>query len=357
MQPVLATNRPTQARLRRFIRQPERLADRQLTAKGLDVIAAIERYKFLPSSLLVRLVEGGQRNNYRHLQTLFHKSLVNRFALPTTYGTPGEFIYYLDSKQALQLLIDRGLMTEASEEERKRKEETIRLNREKGYSRLHVDPDMHGKLLYIQHELMVSRFHAMLELGCRKFAGKLELEQWRQGPELWQRVDVPGIKQDRQSGTWEEMEETESLPHRPDAFFTLRFLGKPEGQQCSHFFYEADRGTENTTRFRMKLRAHYHFVVKQNRHRNAEPYNVHAIRAVLTESTSANWAQNLREAAKHPIVSARPSPLFWFTTSEILTKPVPAAGKTLPLYLQEPECVFKRIWASPADDKFLNLAD
>ena len=27
---------------------------------------------------------------------------------------------------------------------------------------------MHGKLLYIQHELMVSRFHAMLELGCRK---------------------------------------------------------------------------------------------------------------------------------------------------------------------------------------------
>ncbi len=30
----------------------------------------------------------------------------------------------------------------------------------------------------------------MLELGCKKFAGKLELEQWRQGPELWQRVDV-----------------------------------------------------------------------------------------------------------------------------------------------------------------------
>jgi hypothetical protein len=74
-----------------------------------------------------------------------------------------------------------------------------------------------------------------------------------------------------------------------------------------------------------------------------ERHNVQAIRAVLTESTSAQGAQNL--------------PLFWFTTSEILTKPVPAGKKTLPLYLQEPECVFKRIWASPADDKFLNLAD
>src|SRR5580658_3131970 len=162
MHPALTTTKPEQQRLRRFIRQPERLAGRQLTGKGYEVIAAIERYRFLPSSLLVRLVEGGQRNNYRHLQTLFHKSLVNRFALPTTYGTPGEFIYYLDSKQALQLLIEQGLVQPSAEEQR-RKEETIRINREKGYSRLHVDPDMHGKLLYIQHELMVSRFHAMLE--------------------------------------------------------------------------------------------------------------------------------------------------------------------------------------------------
>jgi hypothetical protein len=28
-----------------------------------------------------------------------------------------------------------------------------------------------------------------------------------------------------------------------------------------------------------------------------------------------------------------------------------------PLYLDEPEVVFKRIWASPVDDKLLNLAD
>ena len=119
--------KPAQQRLRRFVRQPELLADRQLTAKGFEVIAAIERYRMLASSLLVRLVDGGQRNNYRHLQTLFHKGLVNRFALPTTYGTPGEFVYYLDSLEAFKLLLDRGLI-QPTGEERRRREETIRLN-------------------------------------------------------------------------------------------------------------------------------------------------------------------------------------------------------------------------------------
>jgi len=59
----------------------------------------------------VRLVDGGQRNNYRHLQTLFHKGLVNRFALPTLYGRPGECVYYLDTLPSFRLLIDKGLIT------------------------------------------------------------------------------------------------------------------------------------------------------------------------------------------------------------------------------------------------------
>ena len=46
-----------------------------------------------------------------------------------------------------------------------------------------------------------------------------------------------------------------------------------------------------------------------------------------------------------------------FTTSEVLTKPVTVGDRTLPLYLNEPEIIFKRIWANPVEDKFLNLAD
>jgi len=81
------------------------------------------------------------------------------------------------------------------------------------------------------------------------------------------------------------------------------------------------------------------------------------IRAVLTESTTNQWAQNLRVAARHPVVSPKPSPLFWFTSSELLTKPVPAGKRTIPLYLDQPEVIFKRIWADPVQEKLFNLAD
>lgn len=355
MQPILTPTPSPQQRLRRFIRQPERLASRQLTDKGLEAMTIIERYRFLPSHLLVHLMPGGQRNNYRHLQTLFHKGYINRFALPK-YGGPGEFIYYLDSLQSLTLLIDAGLM-KLTDDERRRREEIIRYNREKDYSRLHRDPDAQGKMLYIHHELMISRFHAILELACRKFAGKVELEQWKQGPELWNRVGVPEVRKEPGREEWSELRSLQKLPHRPDAFFTLYFPNNPDGKQRSHFLYEADRGTENTTRFKLKLRAHYHYIVKQNLHRTAPCYNVHGIRAVLIESTERNWASQLREAARHPVVSPKPSPLFWFTTSEwFFSRPEPGQPAK-PLYLDQPELIFKRIWASPVEDKLLNLAD
>jgi hypothetical protein len=350
-----STTSTSQLRLKRFIRQPEKLAGRQITPKGLEAVAVIDRYRFIPSSLLVRLMSGAQRNNYRHLQTLFHHGVVNRFCLPK-YGGPGEFIYYLDSQQSLLTLIQEGLLPGLTDEDRRQKQEIIRLNREKAYHQLHRDADSQGRVLYIQHELMVSRFHAMLELASQKLAGKVSLEVWKQGTELWSRVEVPKLTQDRESGAWIEQSATELLPHRPDAFFTLHFPGRPEGKDRANFFYEADRGTENTTRFKLKLRAHWHYVVKQNRQR-AAPYNVHAIRAVLTESTSSNWAQGLREAAQHPIVSPKPSPLFWFTTSELFTKPAETTGRPVPLYLDKPETVFTRIWANPTEQKLFNLAD
>ena len=358
MDPSLTINPapPVQQRLNRFTRQPDQVAARQITDKSFQVMATIERYRFAPSSLLVRLVPGGQRNNYRHLQTLYHKNFINRFALPTVYGTPGEFVYYLDTLPSLHLLVEKGLL-KLPEDQLRRSEENIRLNRQRAYHQLHKDPDQQGKLLYIQHELMISRFHALLELTCRKFAGRVALEQWKQGPDLWHHVEVPQVRKLEIPGQWQELPGKEWLPHRPDAFFTLRFPGNPEGRQHSHFFYEADRGTENTTRFKMKLRAHWHFIVKQNLHRTMGCYNVHGIRAVLTESTTSQWAHNLRQAAKENVVSPKPSPLFWFTTSELLTKPTASGKRTLPLYLVQPEVIFKRIWADPVQDKFFNLAD
>ena len=349
MQDTTSTTPPPQSRLRRFIRQPEKLADRQVTPKALEALALVERYRFLPTSLLIRLMPGNQRNTHRHLQTLFHKGLVQRFALPR-YGGPSEFIYYVDSPHTLPTLIGAGLLPELTDEQRRQKETIIRLNRDNDYSQLHRNINSQGKVLYVHHELMISRLHTLLELGARKM-GNVRLEQWKQGTELWGKVSAPAIR------GGEEIAMSESLPWRPDAYFQLRFLDRPPEQQLVSWLYEADRGTENTTRFKMKLRAHYHAIVRQQLQRK-DPYNVHSIRAVLTETTSTQWAYNLINAAKHPIVSPKPSPLFWFTTSEPLLKPSDQPnGRPLPRYLVEPELIFKQLWATPLSSKLKAFSD
>src|SRR5438270_13902403 len=101
-----------QQRLRKYKRDPEHLPARKITSRSLEVISLIERYKFLPTSLVTALAGGNQRITARHLQTLYHNGFINRFAFPRV-GNPGEFIYYLDDVRALVLLVNQGADREA----------------------------------------------------------------------------------------------------------------------------------------------------------------------------------------------------------------------------------------------------
>jgi hypothetical protein len=354
-----------QQRLHKYRRDPrytELRGNRKITDRSLEIISNLSYYRFLPTSLLVELIEGNKRITQGRLQMLFQHGFINRFTFPRI-GNPGEFIYYLDNIKALELLIEHGW----SEREGLPFEE-VRNNREKDYSAIH-DPhkvdEMQGRLQFLKHELMISRFHAMLELACNQSNGKVELADWRQGSELWHTVEVPKLRYERPKegqaeGRWFDSEDSENLPHRPDSFFTLRFTDRPEGQQEVSFYYEADRKTTSTKKHNKKLRAHFHYIVKQRRHQ--EHYGVSRIRAVLIETISASWAEELRQAANHFTVSgSKSSPLFWFTTSELFTRPVAInEGKRrrqMPLHLTRPEIIFDRIWAAPVDDTLHSLFD
>lgn len=345
-----------QQRLKKYSRDPRSsaaLASRRITNTSLAIIATIHDYKIIPTSLLVRLVKGHEKNVQRHLQQLYHKSFVNRFAFMRGKN-PGEFHYYLDNTEALDLLIDHGVNPDSLEREE------VRRNREKAYCAVNnpkLVEEMQGKLLFLKHEVMISRFHAMLDLACAQSGGKVELTEFQQGSSLWHKVEVPRLAY--RSGTWQELDQTERLPHRPDAFFTLSFPND-EGREALHFFYEADRHRTNTHKYNKKLRAHFHFVVKQKQHQ--EIYSINRIRAVLTETIDDEWAEGLRQAARHVTVSgSKPSPLFWFTTSRLFVQEAQIregeSTRALPTYLQQPDIVFRKIWASPVDDTFHSLLD
>jgi hypothetical protein len=344
-----------QQRLKKYTRDPNTLAavaSRQITTTSLTIIATIHDYRIVPTSLLLRLVPGHEKNIYRHLQQLYHKGLINRFAFMRGKN-PGEFHYYLDNPAALELLVLSGVEREHLEFEE------VRRNREKRYCDVN-DPkrteEMQGRLLFLKHEVMISRFHGMLELACAASKGSIQLSNFEQGPALWSKVEVPKLA--FRNGAWIELDDTEQLPHRPDAFFTLGFPNS--GREDLHFFYEADRHRTDTNKYNKKLRAHFHFVVKQKQHR--EFYEIQRVRAVLTETVDDDWAERLRQAAGHVTVSGtKPSPLFWFTTSRLFTEEAMVQdngrARALAMHLRHPDIVIRKIWASPVNDTLHSLID
>ncbi len=324
--------------------RPDEPRPGMVTERDLDIIEAILRYRFSPTSELVRLVGGNEDVTQRRLRGLWERGLVNRFSFP---GLGTGFVYYLDSLDALRLLSQgRGLSLAPQ------MIEEVRNHREKGYAEA-SRRGQYMQLGFLQHELMISRLHFVLELASRNSNGKVELTSWHQGAELSQKIEVPKVRFNREGNGYEGANELESLPHRPDAFFSLRL-----GHHEAHFFYEADRGTMNAADMKRKLRAHFHFVKRQQKHRAA--YGVHAIRAVLIETTDEGRARKLMDAALDPMVTGqRRTGLFWFTITPLFTEPRQLGNhqsRPVPRYLVEPEVILGRIWALP-DRSLLALSD
>jgi hypothetical protein len=324
-------------RLKKYSRElAENLPPRRITDRSIEIIEIIYRYRYIPTSLIIRLIDGDTRTTERHLQNLYHQGLINRWAFPSTFY-PTEFNYYLDDRQALSLLInEKGYNQDDIDYE------TVRRNREKKYSEITMSREMikmQGRLMHLHHELMISRFRFMLEKACAKSEGKIELLGFYQGSALWNEVEVQKVFFDRE-GKLRGGDETEMLPHRPDAFFALFFPDRTGEEQAQYFFYEADRKTTSIKKFNRKLRAHFHYIVKQKKHIN--DYGIKRIRAVLVESIEDHWTNQLRLSARHPVVAGRkPSPLFWFTTSDLIfeqktTTRIKGVEKEIPIYLAIP---------------------
>jgi hypothetical protein len=111
----------------------------------------ILRYRFSPASQLVRQVGGNEDVTHRRLRRLWELGTINRFAFP--FPRPhGEFYYYLDRRQTLELLALNGRLPEIHP----RMEDELRQNREADYAGAFLRGE-HMKLGFLQHCLMISR--------------------------------------------------------------------------------------------------------------------------------------------------------------------------------------------------------
>jgi len=167
-----------------------------ITDRDLDIIEAILRYRFSPTSELVRLVGGNSNVTLRRLRQLWEWGHVNRLAFPGIRNH-SEFNYYLDSTKPLDLLLQHGRAAEVHPQ----MEEETRLNREADYAGA-VMRGQHMKLAFLQHSLMISRMHFMLEMASRDPAAGVSLAAWRQGAELrGYKAEVPEMNSRRIEGS------------------------------------------------------------------------------------------------------------------------------------------------------------
>src|SRR5205085_2696474 len=102
-----------------------------------------------------------------------------------------------------------------------------------------------------------------------------------------------------------------------------------------------------------KLRAYYHLIKRQQKHKDA--FGVHPIRAVLIETTDESRARKLMELCQYPAVigGGKRSALFWFIISPLFTS-IDETGSAI--YLRNPEIILRPLWALP-DLTLHGLAD
>ena len=62
--------------------RPETPRPGVITARDLDIVEAILRYRFSPASELIRLVGGNKNVTLRRLRQLWEWQFINRFAFP-----------------------------------------------------------------------------------------------------------------------------------------------------------------------------------------------------------------------------------------------------------------------------------
>jgi hypothetical protein len=290
--------------------RPEARRPGQITDRDLDIIEAVLRYRFCSAAQIVRLAGGNEDVTHRRLRRLWECGLVPRWAFPG-FRTHSEFYYYLDNRKPLDLLAERRQI-----EIHPQMLEEIRSHREKDYAGAAIR-GQHMQLGFLNHGLMISRMHFMVEMACRKSGGDVALEAWCQGGQIaGHKVDVPKIRSSKQDGQlfWQQVAETERLPVEPDALFTLRFARRPEAQQLAHFLYEADRGTMVITDMLKKFRGYHHFIKKQQRHKEA--FGIHPIRAVLVETTDEARGRKLMELAT-PLFAKPPNASACFGSASL----------------------------------------
>ena len=181
----------------------------EVSQRDLDLLETLNRYRFLPTSLLTDRFFTSKSFADRRLRKLYDQGIVDRILRPVAEGRP-ELIYTLDFTGARLLAREKGISPGELEWSKSKRQASTR---------------------FLDHELELNRFHFLLESAASETAG-YTIEEWLERGSLpnWPSTARPV----------------------PDAYFRLL---TPRG--TAHFFLEVDLGSEAASSvFKKKLEAY-----------------------------------------------------------------------------------------------------
>jgi Replication-relaxation len=230
----------------------------QLTPQDVEILSSVHELRIAHVDHLAALHPRNLKGLYRRLQQL-HEA---RYLACLT-RRPQKHLYAIGS-EAVPVLIEHGYATDDLSRKRLRNQEL--------------------KEIWLKHFLLVVNVHCALILQTR--GSSIRLARWAEGPSLFDSVTVSSGPHDR-----------ETIPVRPDAFFTIQDTARPEGKNKLDFFLEADRSTMAHSRMETKVRGYVNYF-QQGLH--TRKHGIKFFR-VLTVTETAARSQSLAASLRKVI--------------------------------------------------------
>lgn len=299
--------RPPSHRLPRF-RRVETPPPFQLTPRDFAILYAVARFRFLSSTLIIRVAGGSPQQILRRLQLLFHHGYLDR---PTVQVAQLAHVFDFGNRPFIYGLGRLGAhaLAEAGVPLKDRLDWTTKNAR--------------ATALFLAHTVETADTMIAFELACRE-AGAPKLIDHHDLlpylPEETRKEDAPFHAR----VTIRTARESLKIGVIPDRVFSLAF----EGRTRLNFALELDRGTMDIrskqlagkSSFRRKLLG-YHQLWKEGQH--TARWGFKAFR-VLTVTPSEKRIENMIAVQKE-IVGEQGSNLFLFTTPKRLQEKSPLA--------------------------------
>ena len=292
----------------------------QLTERDVDILLALEKYRFLTTDhLLVLTGTTSKQGITRRLRELFDAKYVDRPKAQMhamAYSEKRPMVYALGNVGA-DLLSNR-----------------FQLRLPDVYW---TEKNRRVKEKFVEHTLGIADFMVAMEIECREAGNKRVIfrdEILATAPEHTRRKRDPFRWQTRIN--WNN--EWHDIAIVPDAVFGIEYTDKPEGKNKAYFFVEIDRGTMPILRRDIRqtsfARKMHSYADTFERKLHTENFGIKNFR-VLTVTTSKERIETMMGAFESEIADVAPAGMFLFTEKETFGRTVnwhTATGNTANIF-------------------------